>query len=282
MKNLKIWFCDFWDGYNPKSNYFTNILNNYYNLIIDEHNPDILIYSVFGSSFKKYNCIKIFYSGENIAPNYNECNYSLCYDFINDERHFRLPLFLLYGGYYDLLNRVPIDNEFLNRNFCNFIVSNGSCKIRNDFFHKLNEYKKVDSGGRYLNNIGYNIDNKLEFQKKYKFSLCFENDLYRKNNKGIGGYTTEKILDAYKSYTIPIYWGNPKIHLDFNKESMISYYDFNNIDNMIDYIIKIDNNDQLYLDMLNKNPLPNSNIPNDLLEENIKNFLVDKINKHII
>jgi hypothetical protein len=63
---------------------------------------------------------------------------------------------------------------------------------------------------------------------------------------------------------------------------MISYYDFNNIDNMIDYIIKVDNNDELYLDILNKNPLPNSNIPNELLEDNIKNFLIDKINKHII
>ena len=63
---------------------------------------------------------------------------------------------------------------------------------------------------------------------------------------------------------------------------MISYYDFNNIDNMIDYIIKVDNDDELYLDILNKNPLPNSNIPNELLEDNIKNFLIDKINKHII
>ena len=63
---------------------------------------------------------------------------------------------------------------------------------------------------------------------------------------------------------------------------MISYYDFNNINNMIDYIIKVDNDDELYLDILNKNPLPNSNIPNELLEDNIKNFLIDKINKHII
>lgn len=115
MKNLKIWFCDFCDGYNPKSNYFTIILNNYYNLIFDEHNPDILIYSVFGSSFKKYNCIKIFYSGENIAPNYNECNYSLCYDFINDEL------------YLDILNKNPlpnsnIPNELLEDNIKNFLI----------------------------------------------------------------------------------------------------------------------------------------------------------------
>lgn len=282
MINLKIWFCDFWDGYNPRSNYFVNILNKTYNLIFDDINPDVIIYSVFGNIHNKYKCLKIFYSGENIAPNYNECDYSLCYDYIDDHRHYRLPLFLLYGGYYDLVNRNIIDNSYLNRNFCNFIVSNGSCKIRNDFFKKLNEYKKVDSGGRYMNNIGHNIIDKHEFQKNYKFSLCFENDLYRKNINGINGYTTEKILDAYKTYTVPIYWGNPKISSDFNEKSMISYYDFDNINNMIDYIIEVDNDDDKYLKILNENPLPNSKIPINLLEENIENFIIEKINKHIL
>ena len=34
-----------------------------------------------------------------------------------------------------------------------------------DFFHKLNEYKKVDSGGKYLNNIGKPVVDKMDFIK---------------------------------------------------------------------------------------------------------------------
>ncbi len=67
-----------------------------------------------------------------------------------------------------------------------------STKVRNNFFLKISKYKKVDSGGLALNNIGYIVKNKLEFIKDYKFTIAFENSSY-------SGYTTEKITDAFIS-----------------------------------------------------------------------------------
>ena len=59
--------------------------------------------------------------------------------------------------------------------FCNMVVSNSKCKSRNNFYHLLNQQKKVDSGGKYLNNVGGPVHDKLDFISKYKFTLAFEN-----------------------------------------------------------------------------------------------------------
>ena len=46
------------------------------------NNPDILIYSVFGNSHTRYNCKKVFYTGENVRPDYTQCDYSISFDYI--------------------------------------------------------------------------------------------------------------------------------------------------------------------------------------------------------
>ena len=37
----------------------------HFNIIVDANQPDFLIYSCFGFKFLTYNCLKIFYTGEN-------------------------------------------------------------------------------------------------------------------------------------------------------------------------------------------------------------------------
>lgn len=272
---IKIDFSDFWDGFNKIDNFFYNLLAEYYNVEISE-NPDVLIYSIFGVSHLKYNCVKIFFSGENIGPNFNECNYSMCFDFLDNDNHYRLPLYVLYDGYYQLVNK-KVNDELVNRNFCNFLVSNGSNEVRNNFFKKLNNYKKVDSGGLFLNNIGYKVSNKLDFQSKYKFSIAYENNSYRSSRTG---YTTEKIMQPMIVNSIPIYWGNELIHKDFNTKSFINFYDFKDEDEMIEYIIYLDQNDNKYLEMLNNPWFIDNKIPDFNKKENIFKFF-EKIIKSI-
>lgn len=275
MITIKIDFSDFWDGFNKIDNFFYNLLAEYYNVEISE-NPDVLIYSIFGVSHLKYNCVKIFFSGENIGPNFNECNYSMCFDFLDNDNHYRLPLYVLYDGYYQLVNK-KVNDELVNRNFCNFLVSNGSNEVRNNFFKKLNNYKKVDSGGLFLNNIGYKVSNKLDFQSKYKFSIAYENNSYRSSRTG---YTTEKIMQPMIVNSIPIYWGNELIHKDFNTKSFINFYDFKDEDEMIEYIIYLDQNDNKYLEMLNNPWFIDNKIPDFNKKENIFKFF-EKIIKSI-
>ena len=86
---------------------------------------------------------------------------------------------------------------------------------------------------------------KLKFQRKYKFCLAIEHTNY-------SGYTTEKILEAYVSNSIPIYFGSNKIGEDFNKETFINANDFKNIDELLNYVKKVDNDKNLYNSYLNK------------------------------
>ena len=157
-----------------------------------------------------------------------------------------------------------------NRKFCNFVASNGNCQERNQFVQQLSKYKKVDSGGRWMNNIGYAVDDKLKFQSEYKFSIAFENNAYR---PGYEWYITEKIMQPMTVNSIPIYSGGSGVMNDFNKKSFISLHDFENMGNMIEYIIELDNNDDKYLEVLKQPWFNNNQIPDNNKIENIKSFL---------
>lgn len=270
MRNkIKIDFSDFWGGFDKTNNYFYNLLKEEFDVIISD-NPDYLFFSIFGNKHLQYKCKKIFYTGENIAPPLHYCDYSFSFDYLDDNRNYRLPHYLLYDGYYELQRPKIIDESLANRKFCNFIVSNGSCQERNQFYNELSKYKKVDSGGRFANNIGYAVDNKVKFQSEYKFSIAFENNAYRPQ---FPGYTTEKIMEPMTVNSVPIYWGNPEIKKEFNTKSFINVYDFNSITDVINYIEYLDNNDKKYLELLNQPWFNDYKIPESNKIENIKSFL---------
>lgn len=271
-RKIKVAFVDFWREFNPKDNFFTDILKENYDVIVDENQPEFLFYSVFGTQNFRYNCTKIFFSGENILPNYKDCDYSLSFHLIDSEKHYRLPLYALF----DDVNKLIKENLDITKimkekkKFCNFIYSNPYCKKRNEFFKKLSKYKKVDSAGRLYNNIGYRPKDKIKFIQDYKFTIAFENE-------ESDGYTTEKIFEPMLVNSIPIYWGNPLIYLDFNTKSFLNYYDYNSDEILIEKIIEIDNDDSKYADMLLQPYYHNNKINQYVKKENILNFL-----EHII
>jgi hypothetical protein len=270
MKNkIKIDFSDFWGGYNKTDNYFYNLLKEEFDVEISS-NPDYLFFSIFGNNHQNYKCKKIFYTGENIAPPLGYCQWSFSFDYLDDSRNYRLPHYLLYDGYYELQRTKIIEESMANRKFCNFVASNGNCQERNQFVEKLSKYKKVDCGGRFMNNIGYAVTDKRKFQSEYKFSIAFENNAYRPQHIG---YTTEKIMEPMTVNSIPIYWGNPRIDLEFNPKSFVNFYDFNNFDQMIEYIMELDKDDSKYLEKLRTPWFENNIIPNNNKIESIKSFL---------
>ena len=199
-----------------------------------------------------------------------DCEYSGNFDYLNDDRNYRLPHYLLYDGYYELERPKIIEESMAHRKFCNFVVSNGNCQERNNFFNQLSKYKKVDSGGRFMNNLGFAITDKRKFQSEYKFSISFENNAYRPQHPG---YTTEKIMEPMTVNSIPLYWGNPLIGKEFNTNSFVNFYDFNKVDDMIDYIIELDKDNSKYLDLLKQPWFIEYNIPDNNKIDNIKSFL---------
>ena len=274
-RKIKIDFSDFWGGFDKTNNYFYNLLKEEFDVEIS-NNPDVLFYSVFGNQHQNYRCKKVFYTGENVAPPLGYCDYSFSFDYLDDSRNYRLPHYLLYDGYYELARPKVIEESMANRKFCNFVASNGNCQERNQFVQLLSQYKKVDCGGRWMNNIGYAVTDKRKFQSEYKFSISFENNAYRPQ---FPGYTTEKIMEPMTVNSMPIYWGNPEISKEFNTKSFINFYDFININQMIEYIIELDKNDTKYLEKLNQPWLVEYNIPESNKIENIKSFLYKIFNQ---
>ena len=134
--------------------------------------------------------------------------------------------------------------------FCNFIYSHTS-KPRDTFFHLLSQYKPVDSLGSHLNNTGtrptrwaedwYHLS--IEMKKGYKFSIAMENAVYK-------GYTTEKIISSLQAHTVPIYWGDPAVAEYINPKAFINCMDYASFEEVIERVKEIDNNDDLWLDMV--------------------------------
>jgi hypothetical protein len=242
---LKIDFCDFWGDFDKSNNLFLMLLQPFYEVIISEK-PDVLFYSCFGFDHLKYNCYKIFYTGENVRPNFMECDFSLSFDHDDYEnRNLRVPFF----RWQNLENfgekPSPEEIKATKKKFCCMVVSNSSGDERNEFFRRLSTYKKIDSGGNYLNNIGHVVENKMRFIKEYKFVISFENSCYP-------GYTTEKIIHPMGYNCLPVYWGNPLISRDFNTKSFINIHDYKSQDAAIEEIIRIDNNVEVYDEYLSQ------------------------------
>ena len=139
-----------------------------------------------------------------------------------------------------------IRNEVLNsrkrEKFCAAVITN-PIGFRLYFIKELNKYKNIDMGGRFHNNIGGHVKNKIEFLKQYKFSLAME-------NSEADGYTSEKIIDAYLAGTIPIYYGDYMVDDYINPKTYILIRSQRDMANKINYIKRIDNDDNLYRSIL--------------------------------
>jgi len=257
MKNVKIKFVGFWEGWSNEDNFIINALRQVCIPQISDE-PDILFASCFSDEYMEYDCVRVFYTGENICPDFNEFDYAIGFEKMEyGDRYLRYPLYLideLYGKDYELMLNKHIDTSVKSKtDFCSFVVSNGSNladDFRAGFFRELSKYKKVNSGGRYLNNIGEpnGVADKLHFQMKHKFSIAFENTSHK-------GYLTEKLIQSFAAGTVPIYWGDPTATEIFNEKSFINCHMYNSIDAVIKRVIEIDNDERIYSDMLSERAL---------------------------
>ena len=251
MKKLRLGFAD---THEHLASFFNAILSSRFDLEIDNDNPEFLIFGDknFGNDnlkWSKSDCIKIFYTGENQRPENYDCHYAITFDHNFKPWHYRLPLFVIYMWALKNIHNTQYDVNYIfnptvkdKTNFCSFVVANPKCEERNLFFKMLSNYKRVDSGGPLFNNINAKLDGenaKINFLSSRKFNICFESMSY-------SGYVTEKILHAFYAGTIPIYWGSNTVESDFNKDAFINVNNFASFEECIEYIIEVDNDDELY------------------------------------
>ena len=236
-KTIKLKFIDFFSGFDKEQNEFLDVLQEYYP-VVQCDDPDYVIYSGFGYEHLKYDCIRIFFTGECQTPDFNECDYAIGFDRLRfGDRYARIPLYNVFqykDAYQTLKSRNSFSTEDIKgRGFCSFVVSNCFTKDKRDvFFEMLSKYKHVASGGRYKNNIGGAVKDKYKFLGQYKFNIAFENCSH-------DGYVTEKIMEAFAAGVVPIYYGDPRIAEDFNPKAFINANDFSSFEAMIEKVKEI-------------------------------------------
>jgi alpha(1,3/1,4) fucosyltransferase len=256
---IRLDFSDFGYPLNKADNFFYNLLAPHFDIQLTS-DPDFLIFSDSGYQHRLQSCVKIYYTNESFQPNFQICDYALTCFHSENPRHLRFPHYIEAVTARQLL-RQPGEPTLWHpprERFCCFLVSNAKGHRRNEFFEKLSARKKVDSGGRYLNNMGSvlggGMHDKQDFLAQYRFNLAFE-------NKSLPSYTTEKLTNAMAARCIPIYWGDPRVAEDFNPKSFINVSDFKNDDEAIEYILSVDTDVEKQRQYLAE-PCFHQNVPN--------------------
>jgi alpha(1,3/1,4) fucosyltransferase len=279
MKKIKVWFLDYGEKV-PEDFILYEILKKNYIVELDK-NPDYLIFSDPSYEFLNFDCIRIHYSLEQKAPDFDLIDYEMGYDDLSfGDRYIRFPYYQLvnlgedsfFYHYVNLQKRKKMSfSDFQGREFCSYLTSNpNQLSSRDKLVSIISTYKEISSGGRYNNNVGYVVDDKLDFLRKFKFTVAAENANYK-------GYTTEKIFDAFITNTIPIYLGNPDIDLEFNPGSFINVNSFESFELALEFIKEVDRSESLYMDMINQPKILDESIINSY--DDLENFIKSIFNQ---
>ena len=266
------WFGGFFDKTNPGLNFefFINLFEKVYNErcyrgTLEE--SDILCEFCMLISSKSYLNSKN-WKHTYMMSSENDCR--ACefqkdkYDCVlwmerNNNNIVNMPLHIPYIYTNNLLNTLEnkIKRIDVPKNDVVVVISNPNGKERNKFLSILDKKMNVTYAGRYKNNIGhllpfhYNDPKFKEYISQFKFIVSMENTKYE---TGI----TEKIVHGMNSQIVPIYWGSPRVNDYFNKERFINLENIDkvSIDNVINRMIELKNDDNKWLDMVNKNIFP--------------------------
>ena len=238
-----------------------------YGAIYDHDNPDILFFETCNTGrFLNYSrdaTIMVGWYEENIYPNFNIAHYSISHVRSScGGRNFYSP-----GYVYstlrdaDVLPSAGMEEE---RSFAIFIASQDNtgygASLRRQFVEYVQKrYKRVDCPGKVLHNVDMRKElgdrfckdwqaRKQRVLSRYKFVISFE-------NTNTDGYMTEKLVDAFLSRTIPIYWGSEGNLAPFPKEAVICANDYESFDSLLARIKQVDQDKELYRKILAASPL---------------------------
>lgn len=294
---LKINFVDFWPNLVKTDNYFYHLLREEYDVLIDETKPDLLFHSVDYAKKEEHKLYdglktkKIFFTGENVQPNYEECHASLTFLPNKDTQNYRLPLWALFINWFDVPYNKKRDQSYLinkesllenkknlkiNNKFCSFVATNPSGR-RLDFVPKLQARKYVDCGGTLLNNTRRKIKGrgdqkwKIKYISKFRFNIAFENEIGE-------GYVTEKILHPMSVNSIPIYWGSDLVNQDFNPKSFINASNYENDEALIEKILDLEKDKEKYMELLRQPWFKNNDFPDYVRPNSVLKFLNQVLN----
>lgn len=269
-------YCDY------RYEYCDLIINNL-NLpwdVLDQNDPDL--YNKYIEPFNNEE-LKISYKTKicilsqephafPIKDYWNECDNNLFHFILN--KYYTISHFIdsptncFYPYFVYELPQLNLERYQKNKNgFCAIISSTESIH-RKKLIELINNYKKVDIYGGIVNNR-LNDEEIINILPYYKFTLAIENSRSIKNEY----YITEKIINSYRWNTIPIYYGSDYVKEIFNEKTFINCNNLSN-EEILNKIIEIDNDDQLYNEMLNTQPLLDLDIKNKF-DKKLSDFIIN-------
>ena len=271
-KKIVIYFADLYNR-DFRQKWIKSELGDKFNIEFDSENPDYVIFNIFGCYHldEKYkDAVKIAHFTENKIIDFREADYAIGQQHINYlDRYFRRPFFV-----FSLINNTNKDFQEIREQvlknpirekFCAAVISNSGWTdgFRRLFYKELNKYKEIDMGGYYHNNVGGPVRDKKKFLRKYKFSIAME-------NTKSDGYISEKIIDAFLAGNIPIYYGDYMVEEYINPKAFILIKGEKDMMEKIEYIKKIDNDDELYRSFLREKVLIDDKIKEESTNERIQ------------
>ncbi len=151
--------------------------------------------------------------------------------------------------FYPVLNSLDVEKNinFKDKKLCTLIGSDKSSSDPNelyserrrviDFFEKLNNndfdfYGMSWDKTKYRNYKGP-ISTKIDYLKKYKFCIAYENE------NGTKGWVTEKLFDCFNAGCVPVYWGAPNIGQYVPSNCYIDRKKFRNTEELYQFIKNI-------------------------------------------
>lgn len=254
---VKVAFSDFTPSFSAADCLFVTALNAIEPVrVVEACEADLLFYSDFGEQHWAFKGLKVYVTGENMLPDFDQCDLAFTpHSIPEDWRAVRLPYYAqVVRGMGRLVRGVEHSVDMDRPRFCSFVVSNPRGPERNAFFKSLNRLRPVDSAGRHFNNMGGPVSDKMALLRECRFNLAFE-------NSSSPGYITEKLVEPLLAGCIPIYWGAPDVAREFNPGCMINIADFPDTESAIDHILRVDADPKARLKLLTTPPFRDNREP---------------------
>jgi hypothetical protein len=246
----------------------------YPNVEIENKNTphcDFIMSSLFSNHEPLWNTQKnkyIYWSGESDDPVKNSCASTELYittTHNSNANHIYTPYVLYSPHLYK--ERKYINN---NRPYLLAYCSSHRCYEREEIFNmfvRKTNYKMCHSYGKCHGNfpstkqvsIGGNwqTEELIDTYKNYKFVIAME-------NKNVDGYITEKIVNAFYSGAIPIFWGSSNVNALFNEKAFINVNNFITFEACVDYVLALSDED---INKMLKEPIYTNNDLVHLLDD---------------
>ena len=204
----------------------------------------------FGSWAKEFNLqpnkkarVNIFYTGENERPPFGDWDAYLSFDLHSYQgKNAYLPLWWITctdiaGPNTAPYLNAPVSVEALMSNrkvdfqqrkkFCVAFIG----KAYPFRMQALNLISGIENVEVYGTVVRKDTRSKFMTSKEFRFVFAFENDLFP-------GYVTEKVIEAWATGAIPLYWGSDP--LDYiNPEAMINLNDFDRFQDFLNRVVEV-------------------------------------------